>query len=91
MARTKEPPTATIAQAKTSLTALIRRAEKSPVVLTRHGKPAAAIIGFETEDDYFDWCLENDPRFRTAIESSLQQAHQGKLTSLRDLRTKLRV
>lgn len=48
-----------------------------------------AITAFESEDDYFDWRLENDPRFRAAIEASLQQAADGQLTSLRDLRREL--
>lgn len=85
----KEPASISIAEAKVNLTSLIRRAESGPVLLTRHGKPAAAIIGFGDEDDYFDWRLENDPRFRTAIETSIQQAADGKLTSLRDLRKEL--
>lgn len=85
----KEPASISIAEAKGKLTSVIRQAESGPVLLTRHGKPAAAIIGFESEDDYFDWRLENDPRFRTAIEASLQQAADGKLTSLRDLRREL--
>lgn len=60
------------------------------ITRSRHGwLMTEAIIGFESEDDYFDWRLENDPHFRTAIETSLQQAADGKLTSLRDLRREL--
>lgn len=29
-----------------------------------------AITAFESEEDCFDWRLENDPRFRTAIETT---------------------
>jgi len=31
--------------------------------LTRHGQPAGAPIGFETEEDWFDHRLERDARF----------------------------
>lgn len=48
-----------------------------------------ATAASESNDDYFDWCLENAPRFRAAIETSLKQAADGKLTSLRDLRREL--
>jgi hypothetical protein len=40
----------------------------SPVVITRHGKPAGVLVGFESEEDWFDDRLENDPRFLARIE-----------------------
>ncbi|MHB8521372.1 MAG: hypothetical protein ACYDH9_11535 [Limisphaerales bacterium] len=33
------------------------------MLITRHGKPAAILIGFTDEDDWFDYRLEHDPRF----------------------------
>ncbi|MFZ1884143.1 MAG: hypothetical protein WAU53_11250, partial [Rhodoplanes sp.] len=36
------------------------------IVITRHGKPAGVLFGFETEDDWFDYRLENDPQFFAA-------------------------
>ena len=41
-------------------------AETEEVVITRHGKPAGVLIGFESEDDWFDYRLESDPRFQKA-------------------------
>jgi hypothetical protein len=37
-------------------------------VATRHGKPAGVLIGFESEDDWFDCKLENDPLFLERVE-----------------------
>ena len=34
------------------------RPEKEEIVITRHGKPAGVLIGFESEDDWFDYRLE---------------------------------
>jgi hypothetical protein len=31
-------------------------------VITRHGKPAGVLIGFESEEDWFDYRLEHDAR-----------------------------
>lgn len=45
-------------------------ARHKEVVITRHGKPAGVVIGFESEDDWFDYRLENDPRFRSRIEAA---------------------
>jgi hypothetical protein len=49
------------------------------IVITRQGKPAGVLIGFESEDDWFDYRLENDPRFlrRIAKARSSLQAGRG--------------
>ncbi len=38
--------------------------------ITRHGRPAGVLIGFRSEDDWFDYRLENDPRFLSRIEAA---------------------
>src|SRR5438105_4297013 len=38
----------------------LREAETHEIIITRHGKPARLLIGFETEDDWFEYRLEND-------------------------------
>lgn len=55
------------------------------VVVTRNGRPAAVIIGFRDDDDWFDYNLENDERFQARIEQSRRQAREGKYTLLEDL------
>ena len=46
----------------------LREAATREIVITRHGEPAGVLIGFEPEDDWFDYRLENDPRFLGRIE-----------------------
>src|SRR5262249_7905630 len=58
--RVKEVP---LSEVKDDLSRYLREAEEEPVLITRHGKPAGVLIGFEAEDDWFDYRLENDPRF----------------------------
>ena len=55
----KEVP---LSEVKDDLSRFLREAEKQEIVITRHGKPAGVLIGFESEDDWFDYRLENDPR-----------------------------
>ena len=38
-------------------------------MITRHGKPAGVLIGFESEDDWFEYRLLNDPAFRQRIDA----------------------
>ena len=55
------------------------------IVITRHGKPAGVLIGFESEDDWFDYRLENDPRFLRRIEQARNSLRAGRGIRLHDL------
>jgi prevent-host-death family protein len=55
---------------KDDLSRFLREAETHEIVITRHGKPAGVLIGFESEDDWFDYRLETDPRFLRRIEEA---------------------
>ena len=67
--RLKEVP---LSEIKDDLSRFLREAEKQEIVITRHGKPAGILIGFETEDDWFDYKLENDPRFLERVKRARQ-------------------
>lgn len=70
---------------KDDLSRLLRMAEKEEIIITRHGKPAGVLIGFECEDDWFDYRLENDPRFLKRIESARTSLKAGKGIKLEDI------
>ncbi len=67
-----------LADVKNDLSRYLRLAEKEQIVITRHGKPAGVLIGFESEDDWFDYRLENDPRFLQRIEAARQNLKLGR-------------
>ena len=57
---------------------ILRQAEKEDVIITRHGKPAGILIGFKSEDDWFEYRLQNDARFLSRVEAarrSLKSRH----------------
>jgi len=56
-----------LSEMKDDLSRYLRLAEKEEIVITRHGKAAGVLIGFESEEDWFDYRLENDPRFLSRI------------------------
>ena len=70
---------------KDDLSRLLRMAEKEEIIITRHGKPAGVLIGFESEDDWFEYRLENDPRFLKRIESARTSLKAGKGIRLEDI------
>jgi prevent-host-death family protein len=75
-----------LAKAKDELSRYLRVAEKEGIVITRHGKPAGVLIGFRSEEDWFDYCLENDPRFLRRIERARQSVRAGRGARLEDLK-----
>ncbi len=76
---------AALSEVKDDLSRFLRLAEKEEIVITRHGKPAGVLIGFESEEDWFDYRLENDPRFLRRIETSRRSLRAGKGVRLEDL------
>jgi prevent-host-death family protein len=74
-----------LSEVKDDLSRYLRLAEKEKVVITRHGKPAGVLIGFETEDDWFDYRLENDPRFLNRIENARKSLKLGKGIKLEEI------
>lgn len=76
---------AALSEVKDDLSKYLHIAEKEEVIITRHGKPAGVLIGFETEDDWFDYRLENDPRFLLRIEQARKGIRSGRGIRLEDI------
>jgi len=74
-----------IAQVKDQLSRYLRIAEGEPVVITRHGRPAGVLIGFESDDDWFDYRLENDPRFLERVATARRSLRAGQGVRLEDV------
>ncbi len=74
-----------LSEVKDDLSKYLRLAEKEALVITRHGRPAGVLIGFESEDDWFDYRLENDPRFLRRIERARAGLRGGRGVRLEDL------
>jgi PHD/YefM family antitoxin component YafN of YafNO toxin-antitoxin module len=64
----------------------LREAEKHEIVITRHGKPAGLLIGFQSEDDWFDYRLESDPRFLQRIERARQSLRAGRGVKIEEVK-----
>ncbi len=80
--RIKEVP---LSEVKDDLSRFLHEAEKQEIIITRHGKPAGVLIGFESEDDWFDYKLEHDPRFLERVERARKSLRSGRGTRLEDL------
>jgi prevent-host-death family protein len=74
-----------LSEVKDDLSHFLREAEKGDIVITRHGKPAGVLIGFASDDDWFEYRLENDPRFLRRIEQARKSIRAGRGVRLEDL------
>ena len=73
--RMKEIP---LSEVKDDLSRFLREAAKQDIVITRHGKPAGVLIGFASEDEWFEYRLENDPVFLRRIEQARKSLRDGR-------------
>ena len=76
-----------LSKIKDDLSRFLREAETQEIVITRHGKPAGVLIGFESEEDWFEYRLEHDPRFLRRIERARASLRAGRGVKLEDLET----
>lgn len=75
-----------LAEVKDDLSKYLRLAVAEEIVITRHGRPAGILIGFASEDDWFDYRLEHHPEFLRRIAEARAALREGRGTPLRDLR-----
>jgi prevent-host-death family protein len=75
-----------LSQVKDDLSRFLREAERQEIVITRHGRPAGVLIGFESDDDWFDYRLENDPRFLLRVERARESLRAGRGVKLESLK-----
>ena len=74
-----------LAEVKDDLSRFLRLAESEEILITRHGKPAGVLIGFESEDDWFDYRLEHHPEFLRRIAEAREALRSGHGVRLEDL------
>ncbi len=74
-----------LSEVKDQLSKYLKLAKKEGIVITRHGKHAGVVIGFASEDDWFEYRLEHDPRFLRRIAEARESILQGQGTRLEDL------
>jgi prevent-host-death family protein len=78
---------AALAEVKDDLSRFLRLAESGEILITRHGKPAGILIGFQTDEDWFDYRLEHHPEFLRRIAEARDALRSGRGVRLEDVRS----
>src|SRR5712692_6140915 len=74
-----------LAEVKDDLSRFLHLAETEEIVITRHGKPAGLLIGFASEEEWFDYRLEHHPEFLRRIAEARDALRTGRGIRFEDL------
>ena len=74
-----------LAKVKDDFSRYLKLAADQEILITRHGRPAGVLIGFQSEDDWFEYRLENHPEFLRRIQEARQALRAGLGTRLEDV------
>ena len=67
----------------------LREANEEELVIVRNGKPVGVLIGFNSDEDWLDYLLENNPHFAKRIAKARQDLRAGLGVPLEELTTHL--
>ncbi len=84
--RAPQPRRVALAEVKDDLSRYLRLAASEEIVITRHGRPAGVLIGFESDDDWFEYRLEHDPEFLRRIREARADVASGRGIRLEDVK-----
>lgn len=73
-----------LAKIKDALSKYLKLAEREEIIITRHGKPAGVLIGFKSEDEWFEYRLENHPKFLDRVAEAREALRSGRGVKLED-------
>jgi prevent-host-death family protein len=74
-----------LAQVKDDFSKYLRLAAEEEIVITRHGRPAGVLIGFASEDDWFEYRLEHHPEFLQRVARARAALREGRGVPLEDI------
>jgi prevent-host-death family protein len=74
-----------LAQVKDDLSKYLRLAALEEIVITRHGRPAGVLIGFASDEDWFEYRLEHHPKFLKRVADARAAIREGRGILLEEL------
>ena len=83
--RAPHPKRVALAKVKDDFSRYLKLAASEEIVITRHGRPAGVLIGFQSEEDWFEYRLEHHPEFLRYIREARVALAGGHGTKLEDL------
>jgi prevent-host-death family protein len=80
----RAPREVALAAVKDDLSKYLRLAEDEEILITRHGRPAGILIGFGSDEDWFEYRLEHHPEFLRRVAEARAEIRAGRGIPLDD-------
>jgi len=74
-----------LAKVKDDFSRYLKLASREEILITRHGRPAGILIGFEDEEAWFEYRLENHPEFLDRVAEARRSLRAGEGVRLEDV------
>jgi prevent-host-death family protein len=68
---------ASVAEVKAQFSAYLKQSEEGPVIVTRNGKPVAALLAVRNDEELERLILANSARLRSILEKAREQIRAG--------------
>lgn len=68
---------ASVAEVKAQFSAYLKQSEQGAVIVTRNGRPVAALLAVRDDEDLERLVLAHSPRLRAILETARQQIRAG--------------
>jgi prevent-host-death family protein len=68
---------ASVAEIKSQFSAFLKASEAGPVIVTRNGRPVAAIVAVQDEDEIERLLMAYSPKLQAIVEASRKQIREG--------------
>ena len=79
---------APIYRVKNSLSELVKETESGPIVITRNGRPCAALVHLAEDEDMESFLLSHSPRFLKLLDRAAESVRRGGGIPLSELAAK---
>ncbi|MGH9461059.1 MAG: type II toxin-antitoxin system Phd/YefM family antitoxin [Vicinamibacteria bacterium] len=77
-------------EVKNRLSEYVKETTSGPVVITKNGKPCAALVHLEEDQDMESFLLSHNPRFLTLLDGAAEKARMQGTTPLSVLTKELK-
>jgi prevent-host-death family protein len=68
---------ASVAEVKAKFSAFLKQSEQGAVIVTRNGRPVAALLAVRDDEELERLVLAHSPRLRAILETARQQIRAG--------------
>lgn len=75
---------ASVAEVKAQFSAFVKETEQGPVIVTRNGRPVAALLAVKDDEELERLLLAHSPRLQALLETGRQQIRSGQGISHED-------